>query len=153
MASSEISVVTPSLRSLGNIVTGSDHQTEAVIQAGGLPTFAALLQHSKMNIVKEAAWTLSNITAGTPEQIQSVIDSGCLGPLVEVLAHGDFKAKKEAAWAITNLTSGMNFKAILISNPYCCFNLSILTRWNSSTNRLLVSIRSNEALLRIAWHQ
>ena len=87
-------------------MTGNDLQTEAVVQNGGLPVFATLLQHPKSNVVKEAAWTVSNITAGPPEQIQAVIQSGCIGPLIEVLANGDFKSRKEAAWAITNMTSG-----------------------------------------------
>ena len=40
-------------RSLGNIVTGTDEQTDAVIKAGALPTLGTLLQHSRMNLVKE----------------------------------------------------------------------------------------------------
>merc|ERR1719187_757010 len=62
--SGELSVVTPSLRTLGNIVTGNDTQTDSVLAAMAVPVFAKLLQHPKMNIVKEAAWTISNITAG-----------------------------------------------------------------------------------------
>ena len=99
-------IVTPALRALGNIVTGTDAQTDSVIAAGALPSFAKLLQSQKMNIVKEAAWAISNITAGNVEQIQKVVENGVLGPLVEVLANGDHKSQKEAAWAVTNLTSG-----------------------------------------------
>merc|ERR1739844_116055 len=106
LCSGTLSVVTPSLRSLGNIVTGSDTQTDAVVNAGALPVFSDLLRHPKMNIVKEAAWTISNITAGNTDQIQKVIDAEVLFPLVNVLRAGDFKAQKEAAWAVTNLTSG-----------------------------------------------
>lgn len=51
-------------------------QTDTVINAGGLPRLAKLLEHNKNNIVKEAAWTLSNITAGNQRQIQDVIDAG-----------------------------------------------------------------------------
>ena len=50
--SGEIQVMTPSLRTLGNIVTGSDTQTDAVLQNQAVPVFAKLLQHPKMNIVK-----------------------------------------------------------------------------------------------------
>ena len=45
--------MTPSLRTLGNIVTGTDTQTDAVLQSNAVPVFAKLLQHPKMNIVKE----------------------------------------------------------------------------------------------------
>ena len=40
-------VMTPSLRALGNIVTGSDEQTDAVVQAGALAVIADLLKHSR----------------------------------------------------------------------------------------------------------
>ena len=101
------------LRSLGNIVTGTDEQTDSVIKAGALPILGKLLQHSRMNLVKEAAWTVSNITAGNPDQIQTVIGAGLLPPLIEVLVRGDFKAQKEASWAVTNLTSGGSVEQII----------------------------------------
>merc|ERR1712066_566042 len=118
-------VMTPSLRTLGNIVTGNDVQTDAVIEHKAVPVFAKLLQHPKMNIVKESAWTISNITAGNPDQIQTVIDAGCLQPLIDILVKGDFKAQKEAAWAVTNLTSGGNVQQIVhlcgegVLKPFC----------------------------------
>merc|ERR1712133_168431 len=121
----EISVMTPSLRTLGNIVTGNDSQTDAVLAAQSVPVFAKLLQHPKMNIVKESAWTISNITAGNHQQIQMVIDAGCLQPLIDILVKGDFKAQKEAAWAITNLTSGGTVSQIVnlcgegVLKPFC----------------------------------
>lgn len=103
---SDVVLLTPVLRTAGNIVTGTDEQTEIMLRLGLLAPFKQLLKHHKPNIVKEAAWTLSNITAGTREQIQMIIDHGLLGDLIGVLQNGDFKAKKEATWAITNLTSG-----------------------------------------------
>lgn len=59
-----VSVITPALRAVGNIVTGSDQQTQKIIDAGILKCFHVLMKHSKMSIQKEAAWTISNITAG-----------------------------------------------------------------------------------------
>lgn len=40
--------MTPSLRALGNIVTGSDDQTDVVIQAGALHIIKDLLKHSRL---------------------------------------------------------------------------------------------------------
>lgn len=57
-------MLTPALRAVGNIVTGNDLQTDAVINAGILDVLGRLLEHSRLSIVKEAAWTVSNITAG-----------------------------------------------------------------------------------------
>ena len=110
LASSKISIVTPALRALGNVVSGSDNQTNSVIQHGGLPVICSLLSHSKTNA--EAACAISNITAGTQEQIQAVIESNCLPPLIEVLTHGDFYSKIESARGITNLTSGGSLEQI-----------------------------------------
>ncbi|XP_046360830.1 importin subunit alpha-1-like [Haliotis cracherodii] len=102
----QVSVLTPALRSVGNIVTGDDSQTQAVLDSGALNGFERLLTHAKINIQKEAAWTLSNVTAGNPTQIQAVIDKNLIPPVVSILEKGDFKSQKEAVWAITNLTSG-----------------------------------------------
>ena len=86
----ELQVMTPALRALGNIVTGSDVQTDAVVAANALPVFANLLKHGRMNIVKEAAWTISNVTAGNTTQIQAVIDANVLAPLIDVLVRVSF---------------------------------------------------------------
>lgn len=137
----ELKVVTPCLRAAGNIVTGHDVQTQAIIDAGVLPMLMQLLSHPKSNLKKvsiperilffifydlfimlllknilvfqEAAWAVSNITAGTQQQIQCVIDAGLLKPLVSILQCDDFKSQKEAVWAITNLTSGGSEEQII----------------------------------------
>lgn len=100
------SIRTPALRTLGNIVTGDDVQTQVVINAGALPALRSLLRDSKTMIVKETCWTLSNITAGTRPQIQAVFDASIIEPLVHLLGHGKFDVKKEATWAISNATCG-----------------------------------------------
>lgn len=87
LSSDEVAILTPALRTVGNIVTGSDVQTDAVLSAGGLPRLCVLLQHNRHNIVKEAAWAVSNITAGNTDQIQRVIDAGLLSPLIDVLKY------------------------------------------------------------------
>lgn len=128
----ENAIVVPALRSIGNIVTGTDtqvvrpfcffkqffaknikthhcigniSQTDIVISAGALERMRKLLKSSRNNIVKEAAWTISNITAGNASQIQQVIDFGLFEDICEVLQHGEFRSQKEAAWVITNVTS------------------------------------------------
>ena len=60
------SVLVPALRTVGNIVTGDDMQTQIIINCGALPCLLNLLTTShKKSIKKEACWTISNITAGT----------------------------------------------------------------------------------------
>ena len=101
------SVLVPALRTVGNIVTGNDLQTQSVINSGALGCLHHLLMTThKKSIKKEACWTISNVTAGTKEQIQAVYETGLVGPLVHLLGHAEFDIKKEAAWAISNATSG-----------------------------------------------
>ncbi|KAL3638194.1 Importin subunit alpha-4 [Castilleja foliolosa] len=103
------SVLVPALRTVGNIVTGDDAQTQFVIDNQVLPCLAKLLslsQNHKRSIKKEACWTISNITAGNKTQIQAVIQADIISPLVRLLQYEPFEIKKEAAWAISNATSG-----------------------------------------------
>lgn len=67
-------------------MTGTDEQTQAVLDAGALAMFPPLLRHKKANVQKETAWTLSNITAGKDSQIQEVINAGLVPYMVELLA-------------------------------------------------------------------
>ncbi|CAA3007593.1 importin subunit alpha [Olea europaea subsp. europaea] len=65
------SVLIPALRTVGNIVTGDDIQTQVIIENRALPCLLNLLtQNHKKSIKKEACWTISNITAGNKDQIQ-----------------------------------------------------------------------------------
>ena len=62
-----VSIQIPALRTIGNIVTGSDIQTQEVIKEGALAVLGCLLQSPKKAIRKEAAWAISNITAGSKD--------------------------------------------------------------------------------------
>jgi len=97
-------IQTPALRSIGNIVTGNDVQTQEVLNNNALPSLLGLLYSPKESNRKEACWTISNITAGNTEQIQAVIDANIIPKLIDILQNGEFKIKKEAAWAISNAT-------------------------------------------------
>ncbi|XP_047330906.1 importin subunit alpha-1a-like [Impatiens glandulifera] len=132
------SVIVPALRTVGNIVTGDDIQTQSIIEHGALPCLLSLMAHNhKKSIKKEACWAISNITAGSSEQIQAVIDAGIFGPLINLLQTAEFDIKKEAAWAITNATSGGSHEQIryLVSEkcikPMCdmlvCPDATIIT--------------------------
>lgn len=106
-------VLIPALRTVGNIVTGDDAQTQFVIDNGALPCLYQLLtQNHKKSIKKEACWTISNITAGNRAQIQAVVEANIIHPLVHLLQHAEFEIKKEAAWAISNATSGGSHEQI-----------------------------------------
>ncbi|XP_057832178.2 importin subunit alpha-1-like [Cryptomeria japonica] len=106
-------VLIPALRTVGNIVTGDDVQTQFMIENHVLACLLHLLtNHQKKSIRKEACWTVSNITAGNKEQIQAVIDANIIPPLVNLLQTAEFDIMKEAAWAISNATSGGSHEQI-----------------------------------------
>ncbi|CAM8914733.1 hypothetical protein QQ045_033116 [Rhodiola kirilowii] len=106
-------VLIPALRTIGNLVTGDDVQTQFVIDHQALGCLLPLLiGNYKKSIKKEACWTVSNITAGNKDQIQAVIEAGIFGPLIGLLTNAEFEIKKEAAWAISNATSGGSFEQI-----------------------------------------
>mmetsp|Transcript_2217 Transcript_2217/g.5117 ORF Transcript_2217/g.5117 Transcript_2217/m.5117 type:complete len:542 (+) Transcript_2217:233-1858(+) len=118
-------VKTPALRTVGNIVTGDDYQTQVVVGNGALVHLLALLSHERKGIRKEACWTISNITAGSRDQIQAVIDAKIIPILIHLLDQEELDIKKEAAWAISNATSGGTPEQIKILveagciRPYC----------------------------------
>ncbi|KAJ6940884.1 hypothetical protein NC651_006875 [Populus alba x Populus x berolinensis] len=106
-------VLIPALRTVGNIVTGDDMQTQCMINHQALPCLLNLLTNNyKKSIKKEACWTISNVTAGNVNQIQAVLEAGIIGPLVQLLQNAEFEIKKEAAWAISNASSGGSHEQI-----------------------------------------
>jgi len=106
MAHSNASIQTPALRTIGNVATGDDKQTDAVVAAGALPHLGALMRSSKKGLRKEAVWTISNITAGSKHQIEAVKCAGIVPELVRLLQEGEWEIKKEALWAVSNYCSG-----------------------------------------------
>ncbi|KAL0285335.1 UNVERIFIED_CONTAM: Importin subunit alpha [Sesamum angustifolium] len=90
------SVLIPALRTVGNIVTGDDIQTQVIIDNRALPCLLNLLtQNYKKSIKKEACWTISNITAGNRDQIQAVIEANIISPLVVLLQNAEFEIRKK----------------------------------------------------------
>ncbi|KPJ17442.1 Importin subunit alpha-2 [Papilio machaon] len=86
-------VRTPALRAIGNMLTGSDDQTDRCLDAGTLDYLAGLLRCGKPSLMKEAAWAVSNVLAGTQQQIQRAVDKGILGHLMYVLSCDDIFKK------------------------------------------------------------
>jgi hypothetical protein len=103
---SSFNVQTPALRTIGNVVTGDDVQTQFVLNLSILSVLPSLLTSAKKNTRKEACWTLSNITAGNASHIQAVIEANLFPHLVNLLGQADLEVAVQAAWAISNATSG-----------------------------------------------
>lgn len=102
------SISIPCLRTIGNIVTGDDDQTELAVEAGLIEALNVIIKHDKKTIRKESCWVLSNITAGSHEQIQHCLDSGIIDTLIQILQHDSQEVKSEAVWALSNCTACAN---------------------------------------------
>ena len=108
-------VVGPVIRMLGNIATGDELQTDAVISKGFLPllrkTFYEYDDYKKLGRVrKEICWTISNVCAGTRSQVDAVVESGLMPMLVEALNLPEMYVRVEACWALTNCIDYVNLE-------------------------------------------
>ena len=70
LGSTNVKVVHPALRVVGNVLAGDDQPTQLCLDNGVLKYLEQLLNSSQYTVVKEARWCLSNITAGNEAQIQ-----------------------------------------------------------------------------------
>lgn len=100
----DLTVATPALRTLGNIVTGEHHQTQAIVsEPNCFPFLLGLMQSNKKGIRKESCWAISNIMADSEDHVEAAINGCVLPPLVKALQDDAYDVKREAAWAIHNL--------------------------------------------------
>jgi importin subunit alpha-6/7 len=102
------SLRTASLRVIGNILSGDEIQTQAVLDHNILSIFTDLLSNSSLrsNFKKEVCWSLSNITAGTQSQLQHVLDSNILSIVTSMGRNPKSSPdlKKECLFCVTNAT-------------------------------------------------
>ena len=67
--SADTTLQTPAVRIIGNCLSGSDEQTQFLIDRGILPLLLQLTEHTRPGLRKEACWAISNITAGSASQV------------------------------------------------------------------------------------
>jgi importin subunit alpha-1 len=74
------------IKIIANLLSGSDVQTQRLINEGVINLYRQLLEEDDMKITKEVLWGLSNISAGTCSQIDSLHEAGIL---IKVLGIAD----------------------------------------------------------------
>jgi len=72
LLSNDARLITPTLRTFGHIINGSDLQAQAVIDSGLIENLFPLLSSPSRTVMKEAAWVYSNIMGGTRSQVRDV---------------------------------------------------------------------------------
>uniref|UniRef100_A0A7E4UXN0 Importin subunit alpha-4 n=1 Tax=Panagrellus redivivus TaxID=6233 RepID=A0A7E4UXN0_PANRE len=90
------------LRAVGNLFTGGDEQTQAVLDCGVLPFLDHFLRHGDSKSQRDAIWCISNLAAGTPSQTQAIIDYGFVPFIISKLGFEN-KIQKEISWVIYSL--------------------------------------------------
>jgi len=97
-------VITPTLRTAANLVTGSDEQTDQFLASKPWEALKMLLSHTKSKIRQESSWMISNICAGTTAQIQQVFDTGVFHAMLPLIRDQQMAVRKEVAFAMANTT-------------------------------------------------
>jgi importin subunit alpha-1 len=95
-------VKSAALRVMINIVSGSDDQTQMLLNYDLLSKLSTMICGSKEPIVANVAHIISNICAGTAEQIQHVFDAKLFGPLIALL-EGATLYRKDVLWCVCNV--------------------------------------------------
>eukprot|EP01039_Chlorochromonas_danica_P012472 gene12472-14274_t len=88
---------TAALRTVGNILSGNEGQTQRMIDAGVIPALSELLEMDRKAIRREACWALSNIAGGSSQQVQALFDATppVFPKIAELLRTGTMDVRKE----------------------------------------------------------
>ncbi|CAG8448925.1 4769_t:CDS:10, partial [Scutellospora calospora] len=101
------SVHLPVLRTLVNIASGAEKQTQSVIDAGALTVLtSSFLTTKNLTLRRDACLAVSNVAAGTYKQVNAVLtEPNLMESIVALLWDSDMKVVKEACWVLSNSTS------------------------------------------------
>ncbi|CAG8543403.1 21981_t:CDS:10 [Cetraspora pellucida] len=97
----------PVLRTLVNIASGAEKQTQSVIDAGALTVLtSSFLTTKNLTLRRDACLAVSNVAAGTYKQVNAVLtEPNLIESIVALLWDSDMKVVKEACWVLSNSTS------------------------------------------------
>ncbi|VEU36361.1 unnamed protein product [Pseudo-nitzschia multistriata] len=104
----KVRCMTPIVRILGNFVSGSDNQTQVVIDSGIIDRLPFLLGSRSKTIRKESSWLASNIACGNHKQITMLMkNTKALTQIITNAKNDTWEVRKEALWALAHVcTSG-----------------------------------------------
>ena len=119
-----LTIVTPALKTLSNVVSGSDDVTEKILNLNILPTIASLLMSQKPIIRREACFFFSNIVAGLPTHINFVFGlPNFLQTILNIILTDEAAVINEAIWIVSNSLMGntvAHAKKIIFSDVFTC---------------------------------
>lgn len=107
LKSDSIRALTGALRTVGNIITGTDEQTTAILDFDVLDDLSVLVNSNIHQISRECLWILSNVAAGTPEHITRLFSiDGLTESIFRLCSDQSPRKRKEAYWIMVNAMMG-----------------------------------------------
>lgn len=106
------------LKAYGNLLLGTEEQTDRVLEGGALELFETLLETQAEEVRKEVMWGLSNVAAGEVQQAKRLAQHRIFSKLLDELSCPTLSIKREALIAIANLGSkhDLSITHILLSS-------------------------------------
>lgn len=101
-----LQVLQPLVALFGNLVTGTDLQTDILLEMGLLKRVKPLLRHPDTLVRRKCCWLLGNLMAGTTQQIQCVMDSKVIPAMVRMSLRDKRDIRVELTWAWCNAICG-----------------------------------------------
>ncbi|KAL3074194.1 hypothetical protein niasHS_015024 [Heterodera schachtii] len=106
LKSDSIRALTGALRTVGNIITGTDEQTTTILDFGVLDDFKLLVDSDIHQVSRECLWILSNVAAGTAEHVTRLFSVDGLSDSVFRLCRDPSPRKRKAYWVLVNAMMG-----------------------------------------------
>jgi hypothetical protein len=115
---------------LTNIASGESHQTQAVVDAGGVSAFLEILRTGDVETKEQVVWAMANIAGDSAKLRDFCLQAGTMDAFLGCLVQYEDRPEmmKHATWGISNLCRGKPrspFEYVSKALPYLCRLLSV----------------------------